>query len=347
MGGADLYELLAAWCDGTLDEEACRRLEWHLGPKNIDGGVAARRFYIEYLDMHARLRWDRREPAMARALQTAASTGPLDDSSLAKRTCAVVKRQSGSSRFSSVVPRLVHQRRSYLATAAVVVLIAAVPAVWFAFRGGDRGLGSAVAQSRQGSALPTSPPSSLPNAAGPGEAPPPANGSPAAKPSPVIARPLVIAHLGKLVNCRWTDSRAALAPGDAACAGQVVRLAAGVAEIRFELGVRVVVQAPAVLVVEGAKSARLERGKLSAEITSTAARGFQIRTPDGDFVDQGTEFGVEVSPRRQQPSPRLPRRGRTLSKVFPGDRPQAGTRRPIAWWPAPRRGWKRTRKRSN
>ncbi len=78
-------------------------------------------------------------------------------------------------------------------------------------------------------------------------------------------------------------------------------MAAGVAEIRFDsfpggCGARVVVQAPAVLVLQAPKSARLERGKLSAEITARAARGFRISTPDGEFVDQGTEFGVEVSP---------------------------------------------------
>ena len=43
-----LDELLAAWCDGTLDEAACRRLEGHLG-----ASAAARRLYIEYLE-HSR-----------------------------------------------------------------------------------------------------------------------------------------------------------------------------------------------------------------------------------------------------------------------------------------------------
>ena len=174
-GRADLYELLAAWCDGTLDEAACRRLEGHLGSENIDGGAAARRFYIEYLDMHARLRWDRREPAMARALQTAASTGPLDASSLARRslaksTYAAAKRRSGSSLFSRDVPRLVQPRSSYLAAAVVVVLIATVAAAWFVFQSGDRSLGSAVAQSRQPPPLPPS----LPNTPGQNEVTPPA-----------------------------------------------------------------------------------------------------------------------------------------------------------------------------
>ena len=106
-------------------------------------------------------------------------------------------------------------------------------------------------------------------------------------------------------------------------------------------------QAPAVLVVEGAKSARLERGKLSAEITSTAARGFQIRTPDGDFVDQGTEFGVEVSPDGNS-RVHVFRGEVDVKQGFSGGPPASGYQAPhrlMARWP--RRGWKRTRKRSN
>ncbi len=106
----------------------------------------------------------------------------------------------------------------------------------------------------------------------------------------------VVAHLGKLAKCRWTDSHVVLVPGEPLRAGQVIRISDGVVEIRFEVGARVVVQAPAVVALEAAKSIHLERGKLSAEITARAARGFQICTPDGIFVDQGTEFGVEVSP---------------------------------------------------
>jgi ferric-dicitrate binding protein FerR (iron transport regulator) len=238
----ELYELLGAWCDGTLDAAECRRLEDQLG-----SSAAARRFYIEYLDMHARLRWDRRLPVMARALQAAGSKS---------------------------------KHRYYLAMAAALVLVAAVLVARIAFKGGAGQTSTSVAQSRQGPAR---------------QGPAPFGGRDVSLPIAATPAP-VVAHVGKLVNCRWTDSRAALSPGDPLRVGQVVRLAAGVAEIQFELGVRVVVQAPAVLTLETTKSARLERGKLSAEILAPAARGFQISTPDGDFVDQGTEFGVEVSP---------------------------------------------------
>ncbi len=40
----------------------------------------------------------------------------------------------------------------------------------------------------------------------------------------------------------------------------------------------------------------MEKGKLSAEITDVRARGFRVNTPRESIIDQGTEFGVEVTP---------------------------------------------------
>ncbi len=65
----ELFELLAAWCDGTLDEADRRRLE-----ACLKSDAEARQLYIEYLDMHARLHWDRRSPALAASLLTAFET---------------------------------------------------------------------------------------------------------------------------------------------------------------------------------------------------------------------------------------------------------------------------------
>ena len=68
------------------------------------------------------------------------------------------------------------------------------------------------------------------------------------------------------------------------------------AEIIFDVGAKVILQGPATFEVESGTSARLSLGKATTQITTAAARGFQIRTPQATFVDQGTEFGVEVSP---------------------------------------------------
>jgi Concanavalin A-like lectin/glucanases superfamily/FecR protein len=115
--------------------------------------------------------------------------------------------------------------------------------------------------------------------------------APVAKaPGPLVAR-LTLAD-----GCRWLDGQDSPEPGEALAVGRSLHLASGVVEITFDIGARIILQAPAAFVVESSKSARLEMGKLTAEITSPAARGFKILTPDAAMVDQGTEFGVQVAP---------------------------------------------------
>ena len=104
---------------------------------------------------------------------------------------------------------------------------------------------------------------------------------------------VLVAQVIRTSGCRWTDED--LFQGDRLAIGRNLHLASGVAEIRFDVGVKVVLQAPAGLVIESAKSARLDRGKLTAAILAPAARGFRIDTPEATYIDQGTEFGVEVT----------------------------------------------------
>jgi hypothetical protein len=79
-------------------------------------------------------------------------------------------------------------------------------------------------------------------------------------------------------------------------AGQSLSLASGVAEIEFDIGAKVILQSPASFQLLAANAARLEMGKATVEITNERARGFKIVTPETTFIDQGTEFGVEVTP---------------------------------------------------
>ncbi len=102
-----------------------------------------------------------------------------------------------------------------------------------------------------------------------------------------------IARLTSVADCRWDDQE--LEPGDGLKSGQSLHLAWGVAEVDFDIGVRVILQGPASLKLLSADSVQLRMGKLTAEITNKAARGFKIRTPEATLVDQGTEFGVEVT----------------------------------------------------
>ena len=104
-----------------------------------------------------------------------------------------------------------------------------------------------------------------------------------------------VAHLVEAKDCRWIDGQPEPALGQVLPAGRSLTLIAGVAEIDFEIGAKVIVQSPAALELVSANSARLASGKVTVEIKKEAARGFKLLTPDATFIDQGTEFGVEAS----------------------------------------------------
>jgi hypothetical protein len=103
-----------------------------------------------------------------------------------------------------------------------------------------------------------------------------------------------VAELSRVVGIQWSGQT--FQPGQRLTAGQSIALDAGVLELTFDAGARVVIQAPACLKIESPLSLLLEKGKLSAEITDVRARGFCVNTPRESIIDQGTEFGVEVTP---------------------------------------------------
>ncbi len=105
-----------------------------------------------------------------------------------------------------------------------------------------------------------------------------------------------VARLGRVKDCRWNGNQPAPEPGQVLPAGRSLNLASGVAEIDFEIGAKLVVQSSTALELVSASSVRLETGKVTVEIKNEAARGFKLLTPDATFIDQGTEFGVEVAP---------------------------------------------------
>ena len=114
--------------------------------------------------------------------------------------------------------------------------------------------------------------------------------------SSVVAQPALGAKFVRGRGCRWEGEAANLTIGSSLPAGRALRLAAGVAEIQFEIGVQVIVQSPAVLRLLAADRMQLDVGKATVEIKDERARGFRVITSEATFVDQGTEFGVEVAP---------------------------------------------------
>ena len=102
-----------------------------------------------------------------------------------------------------------------------------------------------------------------------------------------------VARVTGTLNCRWRS-----APGDASIgfgsslrAGQSLELIEGVAELTFENGARVILQAPARLDVASFAETTLQQGRVTATCPP-GAEGFQINTEGLRLIDRGTEFGV-------------------------------------------------------
>src|SRR5690606_33444997 len=64
--------------------------------------------------------------------------------------------------------------------------------------------------------------------------------------------------------------------------------------LRTRLGAELVIEAPAVFRFESPQRLRLVKGRLAADVPPPA-KGFTVVTPDGDAIDLGTRFGIDVS----------------------------------------------------
>lgn len=113
-----------------------------------------------------------------------------------------------------------------------------------------------------------------------------------------VAISKAVAMLSETANARWAISGnsprwgAPLEPG-------WLKLEAGLAQVVFYSGARVVMEGPAELKIVSANRAMCLRGKVTAEVPAQA-RGFQIDTPQGKITDLGTAFGLEVNDSRTE-----------------------------------------------
>lgn len=72
-----------------------------------------------------------------------------------------------------------------------------------------------------------------------------------------------------------------------------LRLAEGLATLKFDSGAEVVLEAPASLILTDAMNCVLNRGTAVSDIPESAL-GFRIKTPSADVIDYGTRFAVSV-----------------------------------------------------
>jgi ferric-dicitrate binding protein FerR (iron transport regulator) len=93
-------------------------------------------------------------------------------------------------------------------------------------------------------------------------------------------------------GARWENSSLPTAPGSELAAGKL-RLADGVARIRFQSGAEVSLEGPAELEITGGNACFLYTGALVAHVPEQA-RGFAVGTVNAKLIDHGTDFGIST-----------------------------------------------------
>ncbi|WP_038160414.1 LamG-like jellyroll fold domain-containing protein [Verrucomicrobium sp. BvORR106] len=102
-----------------------------------------------------------------------------------------------------------------------------------------------------------------------------------------------VALLTRGVNLEWVDAQSSPALNAPLSPGWL-KLKAGIAELEFYQGARLVVEGPAEIKLVSAGEAYCVSGRFSAHVPPQA-RGFRLGTPNGDVVDLGTDFGLDLN----------------------------------------------------
>lgn len=102
-----------------------------------------------------------------------------------------------------------------------------------------------------------------------------------------------IARITGTQNCRWRKggNQSNIGYGDGLSAFQRLELEAGLVEITFASGVRVLLEGPATFQVPGDQGAELLIGRMTASVPR-GTTGFTVRAPRLSINDSGTQFGV-------------------------------------------------------
>jgi hypothetical protein len=102
-----------------------------------------------------------------------------------------------------------------------------------------------------------------------------------------------VAMLNRTADAEWSQGRAGprlnapLEPGS-------LRLKAGLAQVVFYSGARLVIEGPAEIELLSASEAFCKRGRIVVDVPAQA-RGFRVNTPHASTIDLGTSFGLTVS----------------------------------------------------
>ncbi len=115
-----------------------------------------------------------------------------------------------------------------------------------------------------------------------------------------------VARVSATANCLWAEGSAASRDGAHLRPGQAVKLTSGLAEIAFACGAKVILEGPANLEIESAKTAILHSGRLCADVPDDL-EGFKIRTAVAEILslpaDSKPEKGKEASATGRRSAP--------------------------------------------
>lgn len=99
-----------------------------------------------------------------------------------------------------------------------------------------------------------------------------------------------VATLTDSMQAEWI-SKDSMLTGARLCAGRLLLLRQGVAELLFDSGARIIVEAPAEFEIVAHDRIDLTYGRVFAAIPQQAI-GFNINSPSAQVIDLGTEFGI-------------------------------------------------------
>lgn len=269
----ELDELLHAFCDDRLDQPGQKRLASLLS----ESDDACRR-YLEFVHLCIGMSYPSAVPGDSRRdgeqpadtpsdvatvvdapLPSTLSIPPLGEDPSPLGHESPNDTTFGMSRFWP------HFSMGTILTFATICLVAATIANWTAFRN------PIVEQS--------SPPGST-NVAKVG-------------PSPAGDDPQSAAFVARIVkastDCRWGKLTTPVEFLVRVRAGDQMHIAAGLVELEFYSGARVILHGPAVFTPTGIASGHLESGRLTGQV---ADGNFRLMTPAAEVIDLGTSFGV-------------------------------------------------------
>ena len=111
--------------------------------------------------------------------------------------------------------------------------------------------------------------------------------------------PNQVAMLTRVYKARWSGTSKDIAPGDQFATGRELHLDDGLAELRFRLGARVIIEGPVRMKLRSFDAIDVFDGKISVRADSEDARGFIVRSRVARMVDLGTEFGAAIDKDRE------------------------------------------------